>query len=258
MKNQSLRCLLFSALLILMQMNLMAQEQQPNLTKKGKTLKNTVRFNVTNPLIFGERSLVFGYERLTGKHQSFSINIGEASLPNLLSVNADNSLVQINRNSTSTGFHISGDYRFYLQKENKFNAPRGIYLGPYLAYNGFERKNNWTLNTPNFSGELNTVLNFDIMLAGVELGYQFVLWNRLAIDCIFIGPGLAYYHTSVSIDEPIVKQDESVVLGDLHDALSGKIPGFNSIINKGEFENSGSTNTTSFGYRFIVHLGFRF
>jgi hypothetical protein len=241
-----------------MQMNLVAQEQQPNLTKKGKTLKNTLRFNVTNPLIFGERSLVFGYERLTGKHQSFSINVGEASLPNLFSVNMDNSLVQIKRNATSTGFHVSGDYRFYLQKENKFNAPRGVYFGPYLAYNGFERKNNWTLNTPNFNGELNTVLNFDVMSGGVELGYQFVLWNRLAIDCIFIGPGLSYYHTSVSIDEPIVKQDQSAVLGEIHDALSSKIPGFNSIIDKGKFETNGSTNTTSFGYRFIVHLGFRF
>ena len=37
-----------------------------------KNLKNTIRINLTNPMIFGTDCYMFGYERTIGNHQSFS------------------------------------------------------------------------------------------------------------------------------------------------------------------------------------------
>jgi hypothetical protein len=39
--------------------------------ENGKNYKNTVRVILTNPLIFGEKSLIVGYERTLGAHKAF-------------------------------------------------------------------------------------------------------------------------------------------------------------------------------------------
>jgi len=46
--------------------------------KSKREFKNTIHFNITNPIIFGGRSLIFGYERVLNKRRSFTINVGEA------------------------------------------------------------------------------------------------------------------------------------------------------------------------------------
>ena len=91
--------------------------------------KNTVRFNITNPLIFGTKfSLIFGYERMVGKNQSFSINIGAASFPILTFSNTDTTIGRNTKDYEDHGFHLSADYRFYLKAENKHPAPREEYI----------------------------------------------------------------------------------------------------------------------------------
>ena len=54
-----------------------------------KNLKNTIRINLTNPMIFGDGCFMVGYERTIGKHQSISANIGRFSLPRLVDINTD-------------------------------------------------------------------------------------------------------------------------------------------------------------------------
>jgi hypothetical protein len=87
--------------------------------KADRIRKNTIRINLTNPAIFGDRSLIFGYERTIGEHQSFSINAGQATLPKfkLISI-ADDSIVQLYKSSKDRGYNFTGDYRFYLASEN--------------------------------------------------------------------------------------------------------------------------------------------
>lgn len=48
-----------------------------------KEFKNTIRFNITNPMIFGNKSIIFGYERILPNNRSFSINIGQTGFPSL-------------------------------------------------------------------------------------------------------------------------------------------------------------------------------
>ena len=117
------------------QEGLRAQEEADS----AKHYKNTVRYNLTNPIIFGIKSLIFGYERVLNKHRSFSVNFGQASFPSLEFIDSDS--LRANKVDEENGYHISADYRFYLSKENKYDAPRGVYIGPYFAYNYFEKKN---------------------------------------------------------------------------------------------------------------------
>lgn len=197
--------------------------------------KNTLKVNATNPLIFGGEALIVGYEMVIGKNQSFSINIGRMSLPALIKGNGSDS-IKLQSNTGEKGFHISADYRFYLAKENKYEAPRGVYIGPYYSYNQFSRKNEWQLKTSSFNGNLNTGLALNIHTVGVELGYQFILWKRLALDLVLVGPGIGFYQVKASINTTLTADQEQELFERLNEFLEDKIPGYNIVINEGEFK----------------------
>jgi hypothetical protein len=44
----------------------------------------------------------------------------------------------------------------------------------------------------------------------------------------------------------------------INEKLQEKIPGYNLALQPGSFEKTGSLNTTSFGYRYVIILGIRF
>lgn len=219
---------------------------------------NTVRLNVTNPLIFGSGALVVGYERLLNNNQSFSVNLGKASYPKMVSINTDSIGIDLNSSYKDKGFNFSADYRFYMSKENKYPAPRGIYWGPYYSYNYFNRINNWTLNTDNFQGNVETELSMNIHTIGVEIGYQFVLWEKMSVDLIMIGPGVGFYNLKANINTDLSSDDESALFETIGDYLSQKIPGFDHVIDGAGFETNGSARKSSFGYRYMVMVGYRF
>ncbi len=232
---------------------------QVDSTKAKRELKNTVRFNITNPLLFGGKALVFGYERTIGNYHSVCIDVGRLSLPKLLpgTVHVNDS-INLDASSTESGFHASVEYRFYLPNENKHHSPRGVYLAPYFAYNYFERKNTWNLNTTNFKGDLTTDFSLKITTIGGEFGYQFILWRRLAIDLVLFGPGLSTYTIKTKLSTTLDADDQAELFKKINDALEDKIPGYSLVIDDEEYEKSGTNNTTTFGFRYLVRLGFRF
>jgi hypothetical protein len=222
----------------------------------AKTLKNTIRINLTNPMLFGERYTVVGYERVIGQHQSFSVDIGRFSLPRFVSPRLDS--LQLKYGTTDKGFTFAADYRFYLKKENKYNAPRGVFLGPYYSFNYLERTNTWSLNTSSISQELETNLRLNANLVGAQMGYQFVIKNRLSIDLILFGPGVWFYSVKTKISTNLSADDESLVFEKINEFLAAKLPGHELTINPGEKVRSGSFRTSSGGFRYLIHLGFRF
>lgn len=226
--------------------------------QKDTIYKNTVRFNITNPLIFGTQSLIFGYERMIGKNQSFSINIGTASFPILTFNNTDSTILLNNTDYKDHGFHISGDYRFYLKSENKYPAPRGVYIGPYYSYNYFNRINNWSLNSVTYQGNIQSDITLNIHTVGAQLGYQFIFWNRLSVDLVIMGPGIGFYGIKTKINTDLSAEDEQSFFEALNTILSEKIPGYDRIIDTGEFKKTGSVKTTDIGFRYMVLVGFRF
>lgn len=222
-----------------------------------KRLKNSVKINLTNPMIFGTDCFMIGYERTIGDHQSFSVNIGRFSMPRIFNINTD-SIKELSETVNSKGFHISGDYRFYLTKENKYSAPHGVYIGPYATYNSYSRDFMLTANTENFTGDLNADFSFSVASVGFQLGYQFVFWKRFSLDMVLFGPGMAAYKIKAELSTTLDPDQESELFQKINQALSEKIPGYDLVLNTGTFERTGSYNTTGAGFRYVVMLGIRF
>ena len=232
----------------------MAQEKK----ELEDTYNNSIRFNVTNPLIFGGRSLIFGYERVLNKHNAFSVNFGQTGFPSFHLINSDS--LHAGPKEGEKGFHFSGDYRFYLSKENKYNAPRGIYIGPYYSYNYFEKKNTWLLksgsggNTESVESKTSLVVN----TVGFEMGYQFIFWKRVSLDMVVVGPGIAAYNLKTSLGTNLPEADRQKFFENLNQALADKFPGYSYVIGEEEFQKKGSAKTTGFGFRYMIMIGFRF
>jgi hypothetical protein len=229
-----------------------------NMDKPEKEFKNTIHFNITNPMIFGNKSIIFGYERILKNNRSFSINIGQTGFPTLNIIDSEE--LKANTILSEKGFHISGDYRFYLSKLNKYNAPRGVYLGPYYGYNSFDKEHSWTLNTENSGGPINvnSALGLTINTVGIELGYQFVFWKRLSVDMILLGPGVGFYKWDLSLDTNLSAEDSALFFEKLNAALEEKFPNYDGTLGEGDAQRKGTKSTTSLGYRYMVQLGYRF
>jgi hypothetical protein len=253
-KMYKLLNIVLPVLFILFSMQFAYSQEQDSLKRNRK---NTIRINLTNPMLFGDNNYILGYERTIGKHQSFSINIGLFTMPKLININTD-SITALNKSVKSRGMSISADYRFYLAKENKYNSPHGLYIGPYFASNSFSRTLELSANTASFTGQLDANLKFGITTLGFQLGYQFIFWNRVSLDMILFGPGVSLYRTKVSLSTSLDPDQESELFTKINEKLQEKIPGYSLVIKPGEFEKSGSMRTTSLGYRYIVMVGFRF
>jgi hypothetical protein len=222
-----------------------------------KNLKNSVKLNITNPMIFGSQCYMVGYERTIGTHQSFSVNIGRFSLPQVFHINTD-SINQTTNSTNSRGFHISGDYRFYLAKENKFNSPHGVYIGPYATYNSYSRDFTLSANTQEYKGDLNANLSFRVASVGFQMGYQFVFWKRFSLDMVLFGPGIAGYKIDTKLSTTLDPEQEEKLFQKINEVLKTKLPGYDLVLNSGSYERTGSLRTTSLGFRYIIMLGIRF
>lgn len=219
--------------------------------------KNTAYINVSHPAIFGSKTFIVGYERVTGKNQSFTVNVGSITLP-AISVGSGSDSIKLARNNGDKGLHLGADYRFYLKGENKHEAPRGVYIGPYYSYNNFSKANTWNLNTNDFTGDVNTELKMNIHTMGFQMGYQFVFWKRVALDMVLFGPGYAFYNINGDIKTTLGPENEALLFEKINSFLGERIPGYNLVIDEGAFASNGSVKTRTLGYRFMINLGFRF
>jgi hypothetical protein len=225
-----------------------------------KEFKNTIRYNISNPSLLGFENIIFGYERIVGQHQSFSLEIGQNKLPYFVLGEEGSRTEELDliSNGKGGGLHIAGDYRFYLKSENKFHAPRGVYIGPFYSFNSFKRSNGWELNSDNFQGNVGTDLYLRVHTIGGELGYQFQLGKRLMLDFTVFGPGIGFYKVEAGTDTDLSPEDELLFYEKLNEILSERIPGFSNLITGEGFVKTGSTNTISYGYRFMINIGYRF
>ena len=224
----------------------------------SKYRKNGIKINLTNPMLFGSNNYILGYERTIGKHQSFSMNVGTFSLGQLININTD-SIEEIDKKDVkSRGLSFSCDYRFYLAKENKYNSPHGIYIGPYFASNSFTRNFSMQATTASFTGQMDADFLFRVTTLGFQLGYQFMFWNRVTLDMVLFGPGISHYKLKTELNTSLDADQEEEIFQKINDKLSEIIPGYDRVIEPGTFEKTGTKNTTGFGYRYIVMAGFRF
>jgi hypothetical protein len=221
-----------------------------------KARKNIINFNITNPMLISDKFQLIGYERVLSNNQSITVNLGNFSLPRLLDGDIADSL-NLDTESKDRGFHLSTDYRFYLNKLNRYNAPRGVYLAPYYTLNYLNRKNSWALH--DYDENISTQMKFTIHTVGFELGYQFIFWDRVALDLILFGPGVGFYGIKTKLDTSLDAEDEAKIFDKINDILEERIPGYDVIIEPNEFaKRKGSFQVKSIGFRYVARLGILF
>ncbi len=230
--------------------------QEKDSVKVSKNFKNSIRINITNPLIFGEKFNVIGYERVVNDYQTFSVGFGRFAFPKFSPLDIDS--LRLDRNYKDKGLNMSFDYRFYLMKENLHKAPRGVYIGPFYSYNYFQRTNSWELNTSSFVGEATTKLEMNMHSIGFQLGYQFIFWKRVSLDLILVGPSMWFFNLEANLTTTLSPEDESLLFETINDALNNKFPGSDLVIDGGSFKKKGSFRTNTLGYRYMFNIGFRF
>ena len=237
-----------------LQQSLLAQDKPD----QEKNRKNTVRVNLTNPLIFGDRSIILGYERVTKPNQSFSVNFGLTSFPKLGILGSDS--LKANKDVENGGINFSADYRFYLAKENKYPAPRGVYIGPYYSFNSFKRTNSWSVKSSNGSPQqvVESELKLNVHTIGFEMGYQFIFKDRITLDMVLFGPGLGFYNMKATIGGNLSEADKIKFYEKLNDALAEKFPGYGLVVDEEGFKKTGVEKKSTFGYRYMIQFGFRF
>jgi len=165
--------------------------------------------------------------------------------------------IEVERNTSASGVKLGVDYRFYLKKENKYAAPHGVYLGPYVTYLSFHNGRDLLIDnegTPE-SGSLDTSIG--VLNVGVQLGYQFVVNDRWIVDLVFVGPSVSNYRASMKLDGNF-SRDPADIQNEILKALIDRYPGFTDLITDHEISSSGKLDTWSFGYRFQLLVGYRF
>lgn len=245
------------SLLSLLTVNICSAQVDTATAKVTRQYKNVIRYNLSGALIFGiDRYLVFGYERVIKPNQSISVNVGGVKLPKLISINTDSFSLQ--KDNKSNGFNVSIDYRFYLGKENKFLAPRGVYIGPYYSYNSFTRDNQWVYTHGSAGNSVNTHTTLNINTIGFQFGYQLILWKRMALDFALVGPGFGFYKYKASFDGNVSTENKEELFDGLKQLLTQKFPGMNFVFADNQIDADGVMKTNTLGYRYIIHIGFVF
>lgn len=198
------------------------------------------------------------YERVLSHNKSIDIFGGYNLFP--LDFNLNFTGVDFTQSKARTGYSIGGEFRFYLSKENKYDAPHGVFLAPFISYYNFG--GNRGLTHTDSSGVMesaNLVTKTTFFSVGGELGYQFVFWKRVTIDCELFGPSFTYYTFQARIDGTITGIDENSLVSQVIQALIQKVPLLSDFANGKQVNVSGFTNQRfpAVGFRYAIFIGFR-
>jgi hypothetical protein len=253
MKNKRI----YALLLMLLPTGFCMAQQTTDTSQISQPRKNVIRYNLSGALFFGfDKYIVLGYERVIAPNRSISINAGSAALPKLITISTDS--FQMNKDQERKGFNFSVDYRFYLAKENKFQGPRGVYIGPYYSYNHFTSETRWDYKNSGGASFVNSNTSFNIHTVGFEVGYQFILWDRLALDFVMVGPGFGFYNYEAKFDGNVTAATKEQLFEGLEQLVSQKFPGMNYVFSDEEIDANGVMRTNTLGYRYIIHIGYNF
>jgi len=222
-----------------------------------KYKKNVIRWNITPMILWDMSNINLGYERVLNPYRTFSVNGGYFVLPSLVEGIYDS--LNIQRSGKKWGFSLSGDFRFYFKKRNKKMAPDGLYWGPYGSFHHYQFENSVQIyEGPTISGDVSFGANINLFSAGVELGYQFIIKERLSIDLVFMGPSLTMYSKKFTLGGDLDVDEEDEYLQALYDILKNRIPGFENLVQDKELTTSGANMSMGFGLRYLIQIGYRF
>lgn len=217
-----------------------------------KDYKNVLKLNITSWILYSN-GVQLNYERILSKKRSITLfgGIIQFPMPDVIA----NSPLNFDKNKSKSGFVLGSEYRFYLSAENKDAAPHGVYLAPFISYYHFnnQRYGHDTTNQDNLV--LSTSMDF--LNIGGELGYQFVIKKRFVIDCVMFGPALTSYYFGLKLTGS-TSGDYSQQVQDILEAMKQKFPLLKDLTNGQTVSTSGISNFWSLGFRYAIHIGYRF
>jgi hypothetical protein len=230
--------------------------QAPDSAKKKLQYPNTVKLNLTSMIEFSP-SVVVAYERLVKPSQSFSVMGGFVTFPISLRDLPDS--INLVESKSRSGYRIGGEYRFYFKKENRYEAPHGLYWGPYLDYFHFKNERIISIEDTTFAhGDLDFSGIVGFAQVGVNIGYQFVIKKRFTIDMTMFGPGVAYYRAKLKLDGNFDVDQENAYLEALYDFLLNNFPFIGDLTEDREVDSKGRADLFFAGFRYSICAGFRF
>jgi hypothetical protein len=228
-------------------------------TDTGKTkYPNIVKISLSSYTLY-PNSFHLGYERVLSKNKSIYVFGGYNEFP--LSLNLGLSNTNLTNARDKSGFSLGAEFRFYLSEENKYNAPHGIYLAPYISYYKFNASNTLThTDTSGTQSSANLTTQISLFNIGFELGYQFVVFKRFVIDAEMFGPSFTTYAFQATIDGQLNGLDQDETLQAVLDALKAKFPLLSNLSTSKTVFKSGvaSSKFPAVGFRYAVNIGFMF
>lgn len=215
--------------------------------------RNTFKIDLTSHWLY-RNALVFSYERVTKPNQSFAISGGLQEFPHIGSFGSS---IDVDKEKDATGYKFGGEYRFYLKKENKYSAPRGVYLGPYFTYLSFKNGRTIKVDNEGTIEEATLDTKLGVLNIGVQLGYQFVLNNRWTIDLIFVGPSVSNYRATLKLEGNYTFDPEDIQNEILAEFID-RFPALGDLLTDKEVESNGKVNSWAYGYRYQFLIGYHF
>ncbi|HTB26042.1 MAG TPA: DUF3575 domain-containing protein [Puia sp.] len=249
---------LFIATVLFLLISYYSFGQMKDTTLKGKiNYPNIIKLSVSSWLLY-PNSFHMGYERILNPNHSIYVFGGYNQFPLKLDLNLSNTNLTDSRNKN--GYSIGAEFRFYLPKENKYEAPHGIYLAPYLSYYDFSANNTLTHTDSSGSQSANLSTRIDLLNIGFELGYQFVIAKRFIVDAEMFGPSFTYYTFKANINGELDGQTQNETLQAVLDALKAKFPLLSDLSSSRSVYSSGSASQKfpAIGFRYAVSIGFMF
>lgn len=216
---------------------------------------NTIRLDLTSNVLYSD-ALIFSYERVVRPNQSFVITGGPEKFPKIGSF-GDN--IQVQNDRKRVGVKVGAEYRFYLKKENKYYAPRGVYIGPYVSYHNFHNERDLMVeNSDGSTVEASFSTRLNVLNIGAQLGYQFIIGNRWAIDLMFIGPSVSRYSAKMNLDGDFSNVELDDAQQEIVDKLVEKFPMLRDLVDEDEVTVKGKSSIWSAGWRYQFQIGYHF
>jgi hypothetical protein len=220
--------------------------------------RNLVKVGLTSSFV---KALSLNYERVLNDDWSVALTV-TYMLPltpsSLFDLDAAN--ITIGADRKLTGYYLTPEVKWFVEKSDKRPAPRGLYVGAYLRYSNTRYTSSISAiaTGTDAGGRINTDLRIDLFEFGIgpAVGYQFLcLHDRLAIDAIFFAPRWSLYKLKVEAD----LEGDGALYSDLAQAIEDRL-GRDASELRIDLATTGSTtiDRNSLGYRYGIKLGYAF
>jgi hypothetical protein len=257
---------LFAFVLLLSPGIIFAQEKADSLKKEKKDIrapllsplhKNTIKFNPTPMLLFSEvRNITFSYERMIKEDQSIAVQAGYLLLPTLFNDTIAR-ILEVTSHSKH-GVNLAFDYRWYPGPRNRRPAPDGFYIGGFTSYNGYTFDNDFNILGVSADEQCAIHGNLNVVNLGMNLGYQFIFWERFSLDLLVFGPSFSLYTKNITLEGHLDPDQIDAIDQEVLDELMQTFPLIGTLFSEETLTFSGKDVNFGMGFRYSISIGYHF